>query len=235
MGITTRSDLEVCLYIPGSFGNLRPRTDEIPLTILADLSKLINPNFHGNTSCYGNIAPKTDVGKIVTIFYALLGIPLMLLCLTNIGDLLARSFKFTYFHLCFLFRKPRRTHASSQKQVIEHIKTPVGKAVEVATLELCNGDEKSSLGEKKIPLGDDSSTLSSSPTKSNNASMIVVPDPTPVIIERVYRNSSGAEDQRVPMYMVLLLVTGYICGGAVLLTVGEMDISERGLLLLHHA
>ncbi|XP_055942411.1 TWiK family of potassium channels protein 7-like isoform X2 [Argiope bruennichi] len=170
---------------------------------------------------YGNIAPKTDVGKIVTIFYALLGIPMMLLCLTNIGDLLARSFKFTYFHLCFLFRKPRRTHASSQKQVIEHMKSPMGKAVEVATLELCNGDEKPPIGDKKLPLGDDSSTLSSSPTKSNNASMVVVPDPSPVVIERVYRDSSGSQDQRVPMYMVLLLVTGYICGGAVLFSLWE--------------
>ncbi|CAL1272104.1 unnamed protein product [Larinioides sclopetarius] len=170
---------------------------------------------------YGNIAPKTDVGKIVTIFYALLGIPMMLLCLTNIGDLLARSFKFTYFHICFLFRKPRRTHASSQKQVIEQMKSPMGKAVEVATLELCNGDEKPPIGDKKLPLGDDSSTLSSSPTKSNNASMVVVPDPSPVVIERVYRDSSGSQDQRVPMYMVLLLVTGYICGGAVLFSLWE--------------
>lgn len=53
------------------------------------------------------------MGKVVTIFYALLGIPLMLLCLTNIGDLLARSFKFTYSNLCFLCRNPRRTHAAS--------------------------------------------------------------------------------------------------------------------------
>ncbi|GFX52438.1 uncharacterized protein TNCV_4324551 [Trichonephila clavipes] len=85
------------------------------------------PSFHSghppiNVHGYGNIAPKTDIGKVVTIFYALLGIPLMLLCLTNIGDLLARSFKFTYSHLCFMFRKPRRTHASSQKQVMEQMK-----------------------------------------------------------------------------------------------------------------
>ncbi|GFS65761.1 uncharacterized protein TNIN_50971 [Trichonephila inaurata madagascariensis] len=174
------------------------------------------PSYHSghppiNVHGYGNIAPKTDIGKVVTIFYALLGIPLMLLCLTNIGDLLARSFKFTYSHLCFMFRKPRRTHASSQKQVMEQMKSPMGKAMEVATLELCNGDEKP-------PIDDNSSTLSSSPTKS---SMVAVPDPAPVVIERVYRDSSGGEDQRVPMYMVLLLVTGYICGGAVLFSLWE--------------
>ncbi|CAB3255002.1 unnamed protein product [Arctia plantaginis] len=43
--------------------------------------------------CYGHIAPKTQTGKVVTIFYAILGIPLMLLCLSNIGDVMASSFR----------------------------------------------------------------------------------------------------------------------------------------------
>ncbi|KPJ16070.1 Potassium channel subfamily K member 18 [Papilio machaon] len=42
---------------------------------------------------YGHIAPKTQTGKVVTIFYAILGIPLMLLCLSNIGDVMASSFR----------------------------------------------------------------------------------------------------------------------------------------------
>uniref|UniRef100_A0A182JH82 Potassium channel domain-containing protein n=1 Tax=Anopheles atroparvus TaxID=41427 RepID=A0A182JH82_ANOAO len=43
---------------------------------------------------YGHIAPKTYMGKISTIFYAILGIPLMLLCLSNIGDIMASSFRY---------------------------------------------------------------------------------------------------------------------------------------------
>ncbi|GAB6026372.1 hypothetical protein CHUAL_012575 [Chamberlinius hualienensis] len=49
---------------------------------------------------YGNVAPKTRWGKIVTILYAVVGIPLMLLCMSNIGDTLAQSFKFVYWKVC---------------------------------------------------------------------------------------------------------------------------------------
>jgi potassium channel subfamily K member 18 len=39
---------------------------------------------------YGNIAPTTNTGKIATIFYAIIGMPLFLLYLSNIGNLLLR-------------------------------------------------------------------------------------------------------------------------------------------------
>ncbi|XP_049839046.1 uncharacterized protein LOC126284273 [Schistocerca gregaria] len=58
---------------------------------------------------YGHIAPKTHWGKVVTIFYAILGIPLMLLCLSNIGDIMAHSFRFLYWRVCCYActRRPR--------------------------------------------------------------------------------------------------------------------------------
>ena len=43
---------------------------------------------------YGHIAPKTPVGKIVTIFYAILGIPITVICWSNIGDAMAKAFRY---------------------------------------------------------------------------------------------------------------------------------------------
>ncbi|KAI1292326.1 Potassium channel subfamily K member 15 [Halotydeus destructor] len=44
----------------------------------------------------GQTAPRTDEGKILTIFYATFGIPLTLLYLTTIGSSLAKSFRSIY-------------------------------------------------------------------------------------------------------------------------------------------
>lgn len=88
---------------------------------------------------------------------------------------------------------------------------PINKLAEVATLEMCNGDEKNSMkGDSSVPS-----------TPVVKPPLMMVPEVTPVVIERVYRDSMGNEDQRVPMYMVLMLVTGYICGGAVLFSLWE--------------
>ncbi|CAF1114149.1 unnamed protein product [Rotaria sordida] len=63
---------------------------------------------------YGNITPKTTEGKIATMIYAMFGIPLMFMCLTYTGDLLAEAFitgyskmvNFIYRQICYRRLKP---------------------------------------------------------------------------------------------------------------------------------
>ena len=49
---------------------------------------------------YGNLTPRTVLGKAMTIVYALFGIPLMFIYMANIGAILATSFKYVYSKLC---------------------------------------------------------------------------------------------------------------------------------------
>ncbi|XP_042875422.1 potassium channel subfamily K member 18-like [Penaeus japonicus] len=56
---------------------------------------------------YGSVAPQTVMGRIVTIVYALLGIPLMLLYLSSVGDLLSRALKWLWWRMCRCRRRPQ--------------------------------------------------------------------------------------------------------------------------------
>ncbi|CAL4060919.1 unnamed protein product [Meganyctiphanes norvegica] len=54
---------------------------------------------------YGHISPNTDQGKIMTIFYTIFGMPVFLLYMANMGDILAKSLKWTYSKLCMCKEK----------------------------------------------------------------------------------------------------------------------------------
>ncbi|CAK1541423.1 unnamed protein product [Leptosia nina] len=82
---------------------------------------------------YGHLSPRTSWGKIVTIFYALLGMPLFLLYLSNVGELLASWFKCIYALICLCrgcpgFTRRRVVQYRSQLELseAESIERPVG-------------------------------------------------------------------------------------------------------------
>ncbi|XP_076336109.1 TWiK family of potassium channels protein 7-like [Tachypleus tridentatus] len=146
---------------------------------------------------YGNVAPKTYWGKLVTIVYAIVGIPLMFIFLTNIGDLLAKSFKYIYGWLCVCKSnedKRRRRHPEHYRvhHIVLHDTTP----------------------------NTHNSLNPSFPSKFGGH----LPDEIKMeALQEEISEENDYEKQRVkvPVALCLALITGYICGGAFLFSLWE--------------
>lgn len=67
---------------------------------------------------HGNLTPRTAEGKIVTMVYALIGVPLMLMCLSSLGGFLAEALQCAYMKLCgnSFHQRHRRQQQQHQKQ-----------------------------------------------------------------------------------------------------------------------
>jgi len=57
---------------------------------------------------YGHIAPKTDDGKMFTIIYALIGMPLLVMFLNNVGEAMADGIKYSYSRICCRWCRVKR-------------------------------------------------------------------------------------------------------------------------------
>ncbi|CAH8524691.1 unnamed protein product [Schistosoma bovis] len=70
---------------------------------------------------YGHIVPKTDLGRAITVIYALFGIPLVLLCLTNLGGFLANTVRIIYSNSCFKYHQHRIKKKLTKQQHTQSI------------------------------------------------------------------------------------------------------------------
>jgi len=77
------------------------------------------------------VTPHTEIGKMTTVLYAIVGMPLFLLYLSNIGDILAKSFKWVYAKLCLCRVCPavRQRRAARAARVADD---PLGTSARIA-------------------------------------------------------------------------------------------------------
>lgn len=188
---------------------------------------------------YGDIAPKTTEGKLTTIIYAIIGIPLMLVFMSNIGNLLASSFKFLYWKVCCQYcfdgskRKTKRSsrqksHNSADKET-NRIDIHGASKVPIIKNKYANEDEKmkEKIDEDKVEEGAENGKekpIHSQQLESTKASSV---DRFSKAIcqlsdtnSSLDRDSSDEEDEEeygnIPVIVCLIIVLCYICGGALL-------------------
>lgn len=89
---------------------------------------------------YGHIVTRTEIGRLVTVIYAICGIPMVLLCLTNLGGVMADTVRLIYFHSCLKLSEKRRLKRQATK---EHPK------VQLKELNTSNVDERRSQEDHK--------------------------------------------------------------------------------------
>ncbi|XP_059154862.1 uncharacterized protein LOC131940243 [Physella acuta] len=190
---------------------------------------------------YGHIAPKTEMGRLVTMLYALIGIPLTLLCISNIGSFFANCFRFLYKNICVCLerlccstrqRKARYSGSTSTMTTTASLKSvasrksksikDINAEYEESRQALRKDNQDISVVEKGLQTAPRSGRESGKGCKhtgdDGEVNLLVVDDNSG-------RKSSNKEKVRVPMSVSLLIIFLYIFGGAVLFSCWEQDWS----------
>ncbi len=186
---------------------------------------------------------KTAWGRIVTMIYALIGIPVMFLCLANLGNLMAETFRFSYRRICCLcfcccdrfsskYSNKNKSNLKSYNDKIElkkcnsdEIQEPE-KPIKVIYCE--NEDQKVRSIIELTPSTPPTTSITSSQTSSPLKSLASTPainelseQSSDIVIVR--QNVKTDDNDRVPIWLVILLVIGYIMGGAFMFSIWEED------------
>lgn len=108
------------------------------------------------------------MGKVVTIIYTMFGMPVFLLYMANMGDILAKSLKWTYSKVCICRRPaPRYDPAVAWRSAEATLRAPVGPAApgvypgeDVTSIDTASwgggegegGDERQDVSNVNIPI-----------------------------------------------------------------------------------
>lgn len=175
-------------------------------------------------SGYGHIAPKTDLGRVATIFYALVGIPLTLLTIANLGGYMATAFRLLYKNICCglcccecCHGKRRRNPQKAKRDPALTYKDPqngdagASRALTADDLheDLCPHQQELKQHQQQQKL----ETKLDMELHWKEGTQTVTQPPEVAEPEKIY----------VPMYISLLVIATYIMSGALLFTMWEPD------------
>ncbi|KAH8371637.1 hypothetical protein KR093_008342 [Drosophila rubida] len=165
---------------------------------------------------YGNITPTSDWGKLVTILYAIIGMPLFLLYLSNIGDVLAKSFKWIYSKVCLC----RICPGVAKRRIIRERRKlrQLARALQMHQMENARGGSSSSYTSNSHSTSNSSNSSSSSDyTKSSLQTSSVLDVPYTDSDSDIEREIRGSTDEiTVPLTVCVFVMVSYILSGAIL-------------------
>jgi len=156
---------------------------------------------------YGHMVPVTPIGKIVTIVYAIVGVPLFLLYLSNIGEIFATSFKWSYSRLCKCqILKVQRLRRAQYR--VDALPQQIHSARGIIDLQ---EREKTSVQSAERSLSnnsieDDSSVCTNDEDEEDDEYSVADGGPKLEPLSRV----------SVPISLSLSVMITYVCGGAIL-------------------
>jgi hypothetical protein len=142
------------------------------------------------------------------MIYAIFGIPLMLLCLANIGSTMADAFRFIYCNICCsycnLVKKRRNLRALQSVELSHNTSSPLPPPPSSSTT--------TTLTSNNVP---------TSPTDNLEQPQLQQPQPAPNVVEFVDNLSVDYRKVTIPISVTLSLLSSYLILGAVLFSEWE--------------
>ncbi|CAG2171548.1 unnamed protein product, partial [Oppiella nova] len=183
---------------------------------------------------YGHVVPKTDAGRVATIIYAFIGIPLLLMVLTDLGKLFTRGIKFIYYmkHIRKVRSVGRKATQKLPTQYMSQALERVSQLPHTLTDKVDKNSDNNSNTHLKpennakgksrsrsVSPAKESTSRSTSVVMSNPGSSTGVGDETPMQEEP--KDFEVDDEFNLPISVAVILLLSYMMIGAAAFTLWE--------------